>query len=463
MPAPRLLPAVSPVSRLSYVGSQILGDLGPSETTLSSRAVKRIHKSFPVPLEQEILWADVAFGTRCHGLVLTNAGIFFKDGPGDEDDDLEDQEPQDTGYHYLRWANFDPAVISHQNGHPTIGGQLFRDKDRFFNLAAACVRITNRRVRMQRAGRTITKGILDPQGPIHTLFYPSVKETFARCFDDEGFYAPVTSDDIPLRIEVAADQYDALLQRMAKKVEAGWAPPLEDGKAAGTLVRKSAYTYAQALNLARTGRITGVYVHPTTEAVICKNPKGLTASLQAWLEERDRRGAPVSTDGALSPEAAQALASGAASQKDASKITQANMANFLVDNAASTAGRTVGAAGARVLTAAMGITFAPLALAASFALGDMCGKAGAEAVTMAKDLFFEPEAHIYGRLLDGVLSNVVFEYALTTSEQAVLAALMTKVNPEVFQRLGAALRNASDQEELVRALVVPLCETVRKM
>ena len=143
-------------------------------------------------------------------------------------------------------------------------------------------------------------------------------------------------------------------------------------------------------------------------------------------------------------------------------MAQANVAGFLVDNAASTAGRTVGAAGARVLTAAMGITFAPLALAASFALGDVCGRAGSQAVSMAKDLFFEPEAQVYGRLLDGIVANVVFEYALTEAEQTVLASLMAKVDPQVFERLGAALRESDEQEQQVRALVVPLCEAVRR-
>lgn len=463
MPSPHLLPSIAPTSRLSYVGSQILGDLGPSETTLSDRAIKRIHSSFPVPREQEILWANVAFGTRPHGLVLTNAGIFLKDGPGDEEDGDTDDLP-DTGYHYLRWANFDTALISHQDGHPTIGGQRVRDRERFFDLAATCVRITNRRIRMQKAGRKAVKGVVDPGAPIATLWYPSVKETFSHCFDSEGFYGPVDANDVPRRIEVPADQYDALIQRMRKKVAAGWAPPLEDGNAAGALLRRSAFTYAQGHALACTGRIPLTMAHPRSGAVICKDPRGLTAILNAWLSERERLGSKAPSEAQGSPgAAAEALASGAVASKEASKVAQAQMANFIVDNAASTAGRTVGAAGARVLTAAMGITFAPLALAASFALGDMCGKAGTEAVAMAKDLLFEPDAQIYGRLLDGVLANVVFEYALTTAEQGALATAMTAVNPEVFQRLGSALREAPEQESLIRALVVPLCEAVRRM
>lgn len=476
MPTPKLLPALAPVSRLSYVGSQILGALGPSETPLTDRAVKRIHKALPVPAEQEILWADVAFGTRPHGLVLTDAGIFFKDGPGDDEDEDEDEDedardPDDqpqsldgVGYHYLRWGNFDPALVSHVDGHPTIGGERFRDRERFFAIAAACVPISNRRVRMCRAGKKAAAGVVDPRGPLRTRWRPSVKETFQSCLDDEGFWGPVTEDDIPLRVTVPADQYDAVLQRVRKKVAEGWAPPLEDPDAAAVLVRKSRFTYLQGANLAKTARIPGVAYNPTTGAVTCKDSRGLDAVLDGWLATRRCLGTSAPhTAGVPATKAANAIATGAASAANASQVAQAQAANFIVDNAASTAGRTVGAAGARVLTAAMGITFAPLALAASFALGDVCGKAGSQAVTMAKDLFFEPEAQVYGRLLDGILQNVIFEYALTEAEQTTLAQLMAKVDPQVFQRLGAALRESTSQEQQVRALAVPLCETVRRL
>lgn len=202
------LPAGAPLLR-PYLLTQLLADLGGSPTTLSDRAVSRIHRNLPVPVEQEVLWADVAFGTRLHGVVLTDAALYLKDGPADDDDDeldddLDDEGDEDEGvlatlldavgmrprgegssgsralarpdaraaraqasddphgvevdglgYIAVRWESFDPARISHVDGAPTLDGALFLDERIFRRLAMACVRINNRRVRMRRAGRRL--------------------------------------------------------------------------------------------------------------------------------------------------------------------------------------------------------------------------------------------------------------------------------------------------------------------
>ena len=96
---------------------------------------------------------------------------------------------------------------------------------------------------------------------------------------------------------------------------------------------------------------------------------------------------------------------------------------------------------------------------------DMVGAfvAGMEAFAMARDLFVEPQSQILGRLVDGVLSNVVFEYALTGAEQAVLAQLLSRVRPEAFQALGLRLRDCPSQEAEIRSFITPLCEAIRQM
>ena len=101
----KTLPASTGGVKLPYLGAQVLAALGPTQTKLTERAIKHIKKTLPVPCEQDIIWADVTFGTRTHGLVVTGQGIFLKDGPsGEEDDDVDWSQDDGAGYHYLRCA-----------------------------------------------------------------------------------------------------------------------------------------------------------------------------------------------------------------------------------------------------------------------------------------------------------------------------------------------------------------------
>lgn len=455
------------------MASQLLGDLGPSPTALTERALKKLHRSFPIPAEHEVLWADAIFGTRSHGLALTDGGIFFKDGPADEDEDDDEEdldqlnaslEYEGAGYHYICWRNFDPALIGHTDGVPTIGGAPFTDAQRFIDIANACIRIRNRRTRALRAARKAAADldVLGAETPVRSVYRPTAGATFARCFDDEGYYDLTDDDGLPHYLEVPADQYDAVLQRMRKKIAAGKVCGIDDPDAAAALVRRGAFTQTQAVNLARPGRIAGVSWRPNTGGLVCRDPRGLSFVLRRWLDARNRvpAGAPGGARG-LSDESAQAMASGTVLAEGPQKVAQVNTTNMLVDRASSIAGQTVGATGARILTSALGVTFAPVAMVASFALGNVCSKAGSEAFQMAKNLVVEPEERIVGRLFDGVLANVAFEYALTPGEQATLGVLMQHIDPAIWQRLGAALRETPNQEEELRSFVTPLCEAVR--
>ncbi len=506
----RLLPGATAL--MPYVAAQLLADLGESPTELTDRAVRRMRKALPVPREQRVLWADVAFGTRSHGLVLTDAGVVIKDGPGDDEGDDEDdapegQSPDDAdasglecvglGYRYVRWCNFDPARVSHDHGAPTLDGVPFRDAERFRGLAMACVRICNRRVRARRAGRSVAgvTGILGPGAPMRSVCRRSVEATFEFCFDAEGeykFYADApgtfsatdparaaavreTFDDplVPKAVEVPLDQYDAMLARMRRAIGQGRVPMVEDPDAAGALVRCGGYTYLQASNLARCGRIPGVEYREATGSVVCRDPAGLGELLERWLELRARLGGgrlpsgrqEARRAGEVAQGVGRALASGSRARADAGRDPRAvvgrDAARMVASSAASSAGYAVGATGARVLLSAFGVAGGPLTLVAGFALGDACGKAGTEAFRMAKDLLVEPSAQIMARLFDGVLSNIVFEYALTPSEQSLLAELMARADPRLYQALGASLGDAPDQEGEIRRLVVPMVEAVR--
>lgn len=52
--------------------------LGDSPVLLTDRKVKQIKENFPVPCEQNILWADAEFDLRPSGIVATDKGVFIR-------------------------------------------------------------------------------------------------------------------------------------------------------------------------------------------------------------------------------------------------------------------------------------------------------------------------------------------------------------------------------------------------
>lgn len=52
--------------------------LGDSPVKLTDGKVKQIKETFPVPREQNILWADAEFDLRPSGIVVTDKGVFIR-------------------------------------------------------------------------------------------------------------------------------------------------------------------------------------------------------------------------------------------------------------------------------------------------------------------------------------------------------------------------------------------------
>lgn len=52
--------------------------LGDSPVTLTERKANQIKKTFPIPREQEIIWADAEFDLRPSGIAVTNKGVFIR-------------------------------------------------------------------------------------------------------------------------------------------------------------------------------------------------------------------------------------------------------------------------------------------------------------------------------------------------------------------------------------------------
>lgn len=56
----------------------VLEGLGQSPLELTEKQINQIKKTFPIPREQCILWADAEFDLRPSGIAVTGNGVFIK-------------------------------------------------------------------------------------------------------------------------------------------------------------------------------------------------------------------------------------------------------------------------------------------------------------------------------------------------------------------------------------------------
>ena len=459
---PAALPRSCEAARLPYLGAQVLAALGPSPTKLGERAVRRIKKGLPVPAEQDVLWADVTFGTRTHGVVLTGQGLFLKDGPsGEDDDDLDWSQDEGAGYHYLRWRNFDPGLLGVRAGTARIAGKRCVDNEKFLELARECTRLAHSAERAdEQAKRALQEaGEVRVARGVTSAYRKTAAATFKAC--RQAWEAGARAEML-VSVEVPATQYDAVLQHTRTAIEDGKVAGCEDARLAGLLVRKGAFTYRQAMNVAKTGRVAGVAFDEHEEAVVCRAATGMSVAIMGWLSGRSAvRGLDEDQEVGLSGVAQVAAQAAGGVDAVKPKTSQENALDFATANVISSAGRSVGFAGARAITSALGAAAGPVGAIAGFALGNLCGEAAPQAFDMAKGLFVEPAEKVLGRMFDAVLANIVFEHAFTQAEQAVLGVFLRQVDPRAYQGLLASLRESDEQEQLIRDFLAPAIAAVR--
>ena len=94
---------------MDFLLKQTLNKLGNSPTNIVDNQ-KKIYSQFPIPKEHKILWADVKFGRRVSGLVLTNIGCFIK---ADSETVKEYNKGKENKkehvksiFHYIKWEFF---------------------------------------------------------------------------------------------------------------------------------------------------------------------------------------------------------------------------------------------------------------------------------------------------------------------------------------------------------------------
>lgn len=98
---------------LHATAQRVVDALGDSPVELKKSKVSKIKDIFPIPKEQEILWADAEFDLRPSGIVCTNEGVFIKTNVDVIAKKVKNKEGKKekvkSHLFYYRWEDFDPA------------------------------------------------------------------------------------------------------------------------------------------------------------------------------------------------------------------------------------------------------------------------------------------------------------------------------------------------------------------
>ena len=107
----------------------VLKQMKESPTVLSKKNVNSIKELFPIPREYQLLWADVTFGTRLSGLVITDKAIITKADVKTvkeyNKNCKEKKERQNAIYHLIKWeyVDIDDFGVLYKDGQTILSYQ----------------------------------------------------------------------------------------------------------------------------------------------------------------------------------------------------------------------------------------------------------------------------------------------------------------------------------------------------
>lgn len=337
---------------MQYVIEQTLTRFGDSATVLSNGNISRIKAGFPVPVEQKILWADVDFGRRISGLVLTDKGVFIKGSKKVIDQNnaavKEKKDKVNSVFHYLRWEFFsaedfrcedlgtetkiyfcEKLVLTcnakrnffktYSETYAEIIKEAAVSAENVFADFEAVVpenfaKVNTKTGHGEMAEEALT--LLDKlegkdatvlgrdnakDGPdrvvngqfIQTKYCQTGRKSVDACFDKEtGIFRYQMENGDLMMVEVPKDQYAEAINEFRNKILEGKVPGVTNPDDASKYIKQGKLTYKQALNLCKPGTIESIAYDSLTGAVNCSFAFGLTflsTFIMCYAQTGDRR------------------------------------------------------------------------------------------------------------------------------------------------------------------------------
>nr|WP_197717943.1 hypothetical protein [Clostridium butyricum] len=113
---------------------------------------------------------------------------------------------------------------------------------------------------------------------IQTKYCKTGNSCIGQCFKN-GEFRYYNSDGKPMKIEVPSDLYDDAIRAMERRIKNGQVIGITDPKEAKNIVQKGSFTYEQAKNIAKFGKIESLTYDAVNGAVIAVSAFGISAIL----------------------------------------------------------------------------------------------------------------------------------------------------------------------------------------
>ncbi len=113
---------------------------------------------------------------------------------------------------------------------------------------------------------------------IQSKYCQTASKTVSEAFEN-GRYRYLTPDGQPMQLEVPADQYDAAVEAMEKRIAKGEVPNVTDPQKANEIVRKGHFTYDQAQRLAKSNTVESLVYDAVNGTIVAVNAFGITATI----------------------------------------------------------------------------------------------------------------------------------------------------------------------------------------
>lgn len=113
---------------------------------------------------------------------------------------------------------------------------------------------------------------------IQTKYCGTGSKCISECFEN-GKLRYVNPDGSPMQIEVPSDKYDAAVQAMRNRIAKGEVPNISDPSEAEHIVKKGAFTYEQARNIARFGTVESLTYDVANGVKLAGTSFGISAAI----------------------------------------------------------------------------------------------------------------------------------------------------------------------------------------